>query len=337
MSGRVRSPSREGVDGRAHPMVRVTARHRPVSRQLSRPSLRDLPAARRVDRSRGIRTPSMRVARRPAEPGMRSDRPTTSWPRYSGCAASSRRRRSRTAKQALRDGNPSRGCRCSDWRRGESISRCLESGARSKRSRIRSSGHACCPLTSTCYSKPKKSEARERPPMSLPPSPPNWRPRTLNALAAEASGAVLLAEGDPRASLATLRGANRSSARSRRASSGGACPAADRDRLPDARGWRERRARIRRGAQRVRAAGRRPGPHAARSPCGDAEAGRTEPTRKRGAHVSWPAGKTNRAIATELFISEKTVARHISNIFAKLRLSSRAEATAYAFKHGLAR
>ena len=49
------------------------------------------------------------------------------------------------------------------------------------------------------------------------------------------------------------------------------------------------------------------------------------------------AGKTNRAIAAELFISEKTVARHVSNIFTKLRLSSRAEATAYAYKHGLVR
>jgi DNA-binding NarL/FixJ family response regulator len=47
------------------------------------------------------------------------------------------------------------------------------------------------------------------------------------------------------------------------------------------------------------------------------------------------AGKTNRAIAGELFISHKTVARHISNIFAKLRLSSRAEATAYAYRHRL--
>jgi DNA-binding CsgD family transcriptional regulator len=49
------------------------------------------------------------------------------------------------------------------------------------------------------------------------------------------------------------------------------------------------------------------------------------------------AGKTNRAIAAELFISEKTVARHVSNIFTKLRLSSRAEATAFAYKHGLVR
>jgi DNA-binding CsgD family transcriptional regulator len=47
------------------------------------------------------------------------------------------------------------------------------------------------------------------------------------------------------------------------------------------------------------------------------------------------SGTTNRAIAAELFISEKTVARHVSNIFTKLRLSSRAAATAYAFKQGL--
>ena len=47
------------------------------------------------------------------------------------------------------------------------------------------------------------------------------------------------------------------------------------------------------------------------------------------------AGDTNRAIATQLRISEKTVARHVANIFTKLGLSTRAAATAYAFKHGL--
>ncbi len=46
-------------------------------------------------------------------------------------------------------------------------------------------------------------------------------------------------------------------------------------------------------------------------------------------------GKTNRAIADELFISEKTVARHVSNIFNKLGLSSRAAAIAYAYEHRL--
>jgi DNA-binding CsgD family transcriptional regulator/tetratricopeptide (TPR) repeat protein len=47
------------------------------------------------------------------------------------------------------------------------------------------------------------------------------------------------------------------------------------------------------------------------------------------------AGKTNRAIADKLVISEKTVARHVSNIFTKLELSSRSAATAYAYKHNL--
>ncbi len=44
-------------------------------------------------------------------------------------------------------------------------------------------------------------------------------------------------------------------------------------------------------------------------------------------------GKTNRVIAAELFISEKTVARHISNLFGKLGVESRAAATAWAYKH----
>jgi DNA-binding CsgD family transcriptional regulator len=48
-------------------------------------------------------------------------------------------------------------------------------------------------------------------------------------------------------------------------------------------------------------------------------------------------GKTNRAIAADLFLSEKTVARHVSNIFTKLELASRTEATAYAYRHGLVR
>lgn len=48
------------------------------------------------------------------------------------------------------------------------------------------------------------------------------------------------------------------------------------------------------------------------------------------------AGESNRAIAATLFISQKTVARHLSNIFAKIGVSSRTAAAAYAFEHGLA-
>lgn len=47
------------------------------------------------------------------------------------------------------------------------------------------------------------------------------------------------------------------------------------------------------------------------------------------------AGRTNRAIAAELILSERTVDRHVSNIFTKLGLSSRAAATAYAYEHNL--
>jgi len=48
------------------------------------------------------------------------------------------------------------------------------------------------------------------------------------------------------------------------------------------------------------------------------------------------AGKSNRQIAGELVLSERTVARHVTNIYGKTGANSRAEATAYAFRHGLA-
>jgi DNA-binding CsgD family transcriptional regulator len=47
------------------------------------------------------------------------------------------------------------------------------------------------------------------------------------------------------------------------------------------------------------------------------------------------SGMTNRAIAGKLKISEKTVARHLSNIFTKLDLCSRTAAAAYAYDHNL--
>jgi DNA-binding NarL/FixJ family response regulator len=44
-------------------------------------------------------------------------------------------------------------------------------------------------------------------------------------------------------------------------------------------------------------------------------------------------GKTNKAIAAKLFLSEKTVDRHVSNILTKLDVPSRTSATAYAYQH----
>jgi DNA-binding NarL/FixJ family response regulator len=46
-------------------------------------------------------------------------------------------------------------------------------------------------------------------------------------------------------------------------------------------------------------------------------------------------GKTNRAIAQELIVSEKTIASHVSHVFTKLDVTSRSGATAYAYDHDL--
>jgi DNA-binding CsgD family transcriptional regulator len=47
------------------------------------------------------------------------------------------------------------------------------------------------------------------------------------------------------------------------------------------------------------------------------------------------AGKTNKLIARELFLSDKTIDRHVSNIFVKLNVGSRTAATAWAYEHDL--
>jgi DNA-binding NarL/FixJ family response regulator len=47
------------------------------------------------------------------------------------------------------------------------------------------------------------------------------------------------------------------------------------------------------------------------------------------------AGHTNKEVASVLFLSDKTIARHLSNIFTKLGVSTRAAATAFAFEHDL--
>ena len=48
------------------------------------------------------------------------------------------------------------------------------------------------------------------------------------------------------------------------------------------------------------------------------------------------AGRTNREIAEALFLSVRTVERHITNVYAKIGARGRADATAFALRHGLA-
>ncbi len=47
------------------------------------------------------------------------------------------------------------------------------------------------------------------------------------------------------------------------------------------------------------------------------------------------AGRTNREIAAALYISHRTVSTHVERILKKLHVSTRAEAVAYAVRHGL--
>jgi DNA-binding NarL/FixJ family response regulator len=159
----------------------------------------------------------------------------------------------------------------------------------------------------------------------------------LHALAAHASGAVLLAEGDPRAALTKLRAAHRwwrdleapHQAARVRLLIGVACR-----RLGDGASA-ELELEAARGV--LEELGAAPDLERLARLSGSSGPGGPLSRREREVLMLVAAGKANRAIAAELFISEKTVARHVSNIFTKLRLSSRAEATAYAYRHGLVR
>jgi DNA-binding CsgD family transcriptional regulator len=159
----------------------------------------------------------------------------------------------------------------------------------------------------------------------------------LNAVSDQATGEVLLAEGDPVAASARLRRAWEAWQKLQapyevartRALIGLACQAVGDDDSAEMEFDAARTTFRRLGAT----------PDAARLEALSARAvhGSAAGLTRREAEVLTllATGRTNRAIAAELFISEKTVARHVSNIFTKLGLSSRAAATAYAYQSGL--
>jgi len=159
----------------------------------------------------------------------------------------------------------------------------------------------------------------------------------LRAMSAQARGALALAEGDPQAALVALREAWHAwqeleapyEAARVRVLVGLGCRAVGDE---DTAAWELDAARDvfdRLGA----------GPDVARvdslkaSPQAAAAHGLTQ--RELQVLRLVAGGATNRSIAAELVLSERTIDRHVSNIFAKLRVSSRAAATAYAYEHDL--
>jgi len=159
----------------------------------------------------------------------------------------------------------------------------------------------------------------------------------LRAVATHAQGAVLLAEGDARVALAALRRAWKvwqeldapyEAARAR-VLIGLACrKVGDEDAARmelDAARWVFQHLGAATELARVEALSRTP----------DVRAAGGLTSREVQVLRLVASGKTNRAIAADLCLSEKTVARHVSNIFTKLALSSRAAATAYAYENEL--
>ncbi len=160
----------------------------------------------------------------------------------------------------------------------------------------------------------------------------------VRAVAGQSDGAVRLADGDPSAALKSLREAWRlwlelgvpyEAARCR-ALIGSACHA-----LGDEASAQMDFEAAHAGFLELGAA---PAAGWVASLMRESAGGATGPLTRRETEVlrMVASGEGNRAIAAELYLSEKTVARHISNIFLKLGLSSRAAATRYAFEHGLA-
>lgn len=159
----------------------------------------------------------------------------------------------------------------------------------------------------------------------------------LSAVAAHVRGAVILAEGDARAALQPLRGAWASfeelavpyPAARVRVLCGVACRELGDDESAEMEHDAARRTFARLGAApdltRLDALIDK----AATKTAGGLTARQVEVL------TLVAKGMSNQEIAAELVIADRTVARHISNIFTKLGVSSRAAATAFAFQHDL--
>jgi DNA-binding NarL/FixJ family response regulator len=162
-----------------------------------------------------------------------------------------------------------------------------------------------------------------------------WRGAMVAAMLAQARGAVDLAEGDAQAALVALRSAGQAwreleapyEAARARVLVAVACAALGDDDTASLELQAAHEVFARLGAA----------PDLARV---DSLTGRAASRRPHGLTARElqvlrlvAAGETNKAIAAELVLSQRTVDRHVSNIFAKLGVSSRVAATAYAYEH----
>ncbi len=164
----------------------------------------------------------------------------------------------------------------------------------------------------------------------------------LGAMAAHAEGAVLLAEGDARAAIEPLTRAQLAWQRA------GAPYLGARIRVLLARAFSalgdEDGAALELAAAKkiFEELGAAPDVAALEAPTAPAPS-RARPapaahklsTRELEVLLLVASGKTNKAIARQLFLSEKTIDRHVSNIFVKLDVSSRSAATAWAYQNSL--
>ena len=164
---------------------------------------------------------------------------------------------------------------------------------------------------------------------------PAYASTLLAALVGEARGAVDLAAGDPRVALTALRAASRAwqeldapyEAARVRVLLGQACRE-----LGDADSAQLELESARETFVALDAA---PDVRRVDALLGRAAAGHGLTARELEVLRLVASGETNKAIAARLVLSERTVDRHVSNIFAKLGTSSRTAATAHAYRHGL--
>ena len=206
---------------------------------------------------------------------------------------------------------------------------------RCRRTRTRFGVRCCLPTSKSCW--PTAMSAKRSLPCGI--SKPLQQPSHAGPvrMAAHARGAVELAEGNPQAAHRSLRAAWQAweqieapyAAARARVLTALACRA-----LGDDEATALELDAARAVFERLQAR-----PDVARI---ESLTDRTQPERSddltvRELHVLRlvATGMTNKAIATKLFLSEKTVDRHVSNLFTKLDVTSRTAATAYAYEHKL--